>query len=40
MEASFMVEFTDLDALQAAREKLRTLAPEIEITFLDNRGVM
>jgi hypothetical protein len=40
MEASFMVEFTDLDALQAAREKLRSIAPDVEITFLDNRGVV
>lgn len=40
MEASFLIEFVDLDALQAGQEKLRSIAPEIEITFLDNRGVV
>jgi hypothetical protein len=40
MEASFMIEFADLDMLQAARDKLRSITPEVEITFLDNRGVV
>jgi hypothetical protein len=40
MEASFMVEFDDLAALHAAREQLRGMAPGLEITFLDNRGVI
>lgn len=40
MEASFLIEFGDLDTLQTARDKLRSIAPEIEITFLDNRGIV
>jgi hypothetical protein len=40
MEASFLVEFDNLAALQNARERLRELAPQLEITFLDNRGVV
>jgi hypothetical protein len=40
MEASFMVEFDNLDALQEVRDNLRELAPQVEITFLDNRGVV
>jgi hypothetical protein len=39
MEASFLVELRRLDDLQAARAALRQLAPGLEITFLDNRGV-
>ncbi|TFH36573.1 MAG: DUF4956 domain-containing protein [Anaerolineales bacterium] len=40
MEASFLVEFDNLAALQNARASLRELAPQLEITFLDNRGVV
>ena len=40
MEASFLIEFDDLNALQAARDRLRGMAPDLEITFLDNRGVV
>ena len=39
METSFLVELKRLDDLQAARNALRQLAPGLEITFLDNRGV-
>ena len=40
MEASFLVEFDSLDAMQAAREQLRAKSPGVEITFLDNRGIV
>ncbi len=40
MEASFLVEFDSLEAMQAAREQLRVLSPGVEITFLDNRGIV
>ena len=40
MEASFLVEFDDLKALQAARDTLRGIAPDLELIFLDNRGVV
>jgi hypothetical protein len=39
MEASFLVEFDDLSALQSARDRLRELSTHVEITFLDNSGV-
>ena len=38
-ECSFLVELKTLDDLQAARDGLRALAPGLEITFLDNRGI-
>jgi hypothetical protein len=40
MEASFLIEFDDLAAFQDARTRLRELSPDLEITFLDNRGVV
>lgn len=40
IEASFLVEFDGLAAMQTARERLRTMSPEVEITFLDNRGAV
>jgi len=40
MEASFLVEFDSLDGMQAAREQLRGMSPGVEITFLDNRGIV
>jgi hypothetical protein len=40
LETSFLVEFKRLNDLQAARAALRELSPGLEITFLDNRGVI
>ncbi len=40
MEVSLLVEFADIDAMQAAREQLREMSPQLEISFLDNRGVV
>jgi hypothetical protein len=40
IEASFLVEFKRLNDLQATREALRTLSPNLELTFLDNRGIV
>lgn len=40
LEASFLVEFRRLTDLQTARAALRELLPDLEITFLDNRGVV
>jgi uncharacterized membrane protein YhiD involved in acid resistance len=36
MEASFFVEFDDLDKLEAAKAELRNLHPSLSITFMDN----
>ena len=38
-EGTFLVEFQDLEQMNAARKALRALSPGIEITFLDNRGM-
>jgi hypothetical protein len=38
-ESTFLVEFQDLGRMHAARKALRALSPEIEITFMDNRGM-
>lgn len=40
LETSFLVEFNRLNDLQSARAALRALSPGLEITFLDNQGVM
>jgi hypothetical protein len=40
LETSFLVEFKRLNDLQLARAALRELSPGLEITFLDNRGVI
>jgi uncharacterized membrane protein YhiD involved in acid resistance len=39
MEASFLVEFRQLDDLNQATVALRNLSPGIEISFLDNKGI-
>ncbi len=39
METSFLVEFRDLEDLNTARRALQQLSPEVEISFLDNKGV-
>ena len=38
-EGTFLVEFQDMVRMHAARKALRALSPEIEITFMDNRGM-
>jgi hypothetical protein len=40
LETSFLIEFKRMNDLQLAREALRTLSPSLEITFLDNRGIV
>ena len=40
LETSFLVEFKHLSDLQMARAALRELSSGLEITFLDNRGVI
>jgi hypothetical protein len=38
-EMSFLLEFKALGNLTAAKEALHQLSSEIEITFLDNKGI-
>lgn len=38
-EISFLVEFRDMDQLKEAKTALRNLSDELEITFLDNKGI-
>ena len=39
MVTSFLVEFRDLENLNTARRALQQLSPDVEISFLDNKGV-
>jgi hypothetical protein len=39
LETSFLVEFRDLDDLNSARRALQAMSPDVEISFLDNKGV-
>jgi len=39
LEASFLVEFRNSAQLEAAKNALQALSEEIEITFLDNKGI-
>jgi hypothetical protein len=38
-ESTFLVEFANLEEMKQTRKQLLGLAPEIEITFMDNRGI-
>ncbi|MBN1439182.1 MAG: DUF4956 domain-containing protein [Anaerolineales bacterium] len=38
-ETSFVVEFRHISDLEQARASLRELSPEMEISFLDNKGI-
>lgn len=40
LEASFLVEFSDFARLNQTRQALRDLDPNLQITFLDNKGVI
>jgi hypothetical protein len=40
LESTFLVEFEGLENMSRARKNLRELSPGIEITFLDNRGIV
>jgi uncharacterized membrane protein YhiD involved in acid resistance len=40
IEASFLVEFSDFERLNQTRQALRQLDPDLQITFLDNKGVI
>jgi hypothetical protein len=39
METSFLVEFRDVGDLNTTRRALQELSPDVEISFLDNKGV-
>lgn len=39
LESSFLVEFRNMEKLQAAKNALRTLSDTLEITFMDNKGI-
>jgi hypothetical protein len=39
VEASFLVEFGRLSNMNNARAALKTLSDQVEITFLDNKGI-
>lgn len=39
IEASFLVEFRQIDDMNRAREALKALSEQIEITFMDNKGL-
>jgi len=39
LEASFLVEFHDLQQLSNAKNRLQELSDSVRITFLDNRGI-
>lgn len=40
LEASFMVEFDNFDALERSKEELRESDPELAISFLDSKGIL
>jgi len=39
LEAGFLVEFREMSQLNETKSHLRTLSDEIEITFMDNKGI-
>jgi hypothetical protein len=39
LEAGFLVEFREMSQLNETKQKLRALSEQIEITFMDNKGV-
>ena len=39
LEVSFLVEFRQMEHLTQAAEALRSLAPGVEISYLDNKGI-
>jgi hypothetical protein len=39
LETSFLVEFRDVEDMNTARRALQGLSPDVEISFLDNKGV-
>ncbi len=39
LEAGFLVEFREMSQLNVTKQKLRALSEQIEITFMDNKGV-
>jgi len=40
LEASFLVEFADLAALERSKAELRSRDPQLGISFLDNKGIL
>ena len=40
LEASFLVEFADLEALERSKSELRSRDPQLGISFLDNKGIL
>jgi uncharacterized membrane protein YhiD involved in acid resistance len=40
IEATFLVEFKDFESLNNAKDALKNLDPEAQITFLDNQGIL
>lgn len=40
LEASFLIDVSDFECLQIAKSKLQQLSESVEITFLDNRGII
>jgi hypothetical protein len=38
-ESTFVVEFKTLEDYNALKAQLKALSPEMEITFLDNKGI-
>ena len=40
LEASFLVEFADLAALERSKDQLRARDPQLGISFLDNKGIL
>lgn len=39
LEAAYLIEFRDMEDLNRARAALRALSPELEMTFMDNKGI-
>jgi len=39
LEAGFLVEFREMSQLNVTKQELRALSDQIEITFMDNKGV-
>ena len=39
LELAFLVEFKHIDQLGQAKNAIQTLAPDVSITFLDNKGI-
>ena len=39
LEAGFLVEFREISQLNVTKQALRALSENIEITFMDNKGI-